>query len=254
MSNALHASSREEIRERIVRQAFALLQKSGAAALTTRGVAAASAVQAPTIYRLFGDKEGLLDAVAEHAMSTYVAAKAVDVESAEVENFDPLDDLRAGFRMQVEFGLTNPTLFMLLSDPERGLDSPAGRAGLAVLQRRVRRLATQGRLRVSEDRAVQILRAAGTGAVLTTLSAPLGERNLDLADAMFNAFRQSAVTDAPSIEETSPVAIAVALRASARDLTALTRVERELLREWLDRIIDYRKPTAATASLPDEFT
>jgi AcrR family transcriptional regulator len=37
---------------------------AGRRAVTTRAVAAGAGVQAPTIYRLFGDKDGLLDALA----------------------------------------------------------------------------------------------------------------------------------------------------------------------------------------------
>ncbi|MDQ2795770.1 MAG: TetR/AcrR family transcriptional regulator, partial [Actinomycetota bacterium] len=40
-----------------------LLQEEGPAAVTTRGVALAAGVQAPAVYRLFGDKDGLLEAV-----------------------------------------------------------------------------------------------------------------------------------------------------------------------------------------------
>jgi AcrR family transcriptional regulator len=43
--------------------------------VTTRSVALAAGVQPPTIYRLFGDKDGLLDAVAEHGFAHYAANK-----------------------------------------------------------------------------------------------------------------------------------------------------------------------------------
>ena len=39
-----------------------LLRTGGVDAVSTRAVAAAAGVQPPTIYRQFGDKEGLLDA------------------------------------------------------------------------------------------------------------------------------------------------------------------------------------------------
>ncbi|MGI8416298.1 MAG: TetR family transcriptional regulator, partial [Nakamurella sp.] len=65
-----------------------------------RGVAEAAGLQAPTLYRLFGDKDGLLDAVAEHVMATYVSVKAAIVEAATADDADPLDDLRAGWEMR----------------------------------------------------------------------------------------------------------------------------------------------------------
>ena len=86
------------------------------------------------IYRLFGDKDGLLDAVAEHVMSTYVSAKSAVAEAASAGDVDPLDDLRAGWQTQMDFGLANPTLVALLSVPGRGPDSPAAQAGLDVLR------------------------------------------------------------------------------------------------------------------------
>ena len=55
--------ARGATRARIVDVAARLLQTDGPAAVTTRAVAEGAGVQAPTIYRLFGDKEGLLDAV-----------------------------------------------------------------------------------------------------------------------------------------------------------------------------------------------
>ena len=75
-------TSRSETRLTIVACAARLLQEHGAAAVTTRGVAEAAGVQAPAIYRLFGDKDGLLDAVAEHVMATFVTAKAAAAEVA----------------------------------------------------------------------------------------------------------------------------------------------------------------------------
>ena len=62
--------SREQTRAKIVECAARLFQEEGA--VTTRSVARAAGMQAPTIYRFFEDKEALLDAVAEHVFATYV--------------------------------------------------------------------------------------------------------------------------------------------------------------------------------------
>ena len=91
-------------RERIVAAAARLLAAGGREAVSTRAVSAEAGVQAPTIYRLFGDKDGLLEAVAEHVMAGYVSAKATVVAAASADNIDPLDDLRAGWNAQIEFG------------------------------------------------------------------------------------------------------------------------------------------------------
>src|SRR3984957_3946172 len=105
--------SRADTRSRIVDVAARLLREEGPAAVTTRGVAEAAGVQAPMIYRLFGDKDGLLEAVAEYVMAAYVSAKAEGVKAASAADSDPLDDLRAGWEMQIDFGVANPALFRL---------------------------------------------------------------------------------------------------------------------------------------------
>jgi AcrR family transcriptional regulator len=116
---------RADTRARIIDVAGRLLQEQGPAAVTTRGIAQAAGAQAPAIYRLFGDKDGLLEAVAEHVMATYVSAKAAIVQSASADEIDPLDDLRPGWQMQFDFGVTNPALFRLSAIPTGVLHSPA---------------------------------------------------------------------------------------------------------------------------------
>ena len=96
-------SSRDATRSRLVEVATELLANEGPAAVTTRSVALAAGVQAPMIYRLFGDKEGLLDAVAEQGFASYVAQKPpVDSKG------DPVQGLRAGWELHVGFGVANP--------------------------------------------------------------------------------------------------------------------------------------------------
>jgi AcrR family transcriptional regulator len=221
---------RNETRATIVAVAARLLQEQGPAAVTTRGVAQAAGVQAPAIYRLFGDKEGLLDAVAEHVMATYVTEK-----SATVADGDPLAGLRAGWDLHLDFGLANPTLFRLLTVPGPGSRSPAAATGLEVLRSRVRRVAAAGRLRVGERRAVEIIHAAGTGTVLTLLAMSPQERDPQLADAMWDAVSRAILTDRPAYAETEPVAAAVTFRTVVPQLSMLSDAERALMAEWLDR-------------------
>lgn len=194
-------------------------------------------MQAPAIYRLFGDKDGLLDAVAEHVMATYVSAKAAAVEAAAADDTDPLEDLRAGWRTYIDFGIANPTLFALLNDPGRAPRSPAAQSGQHVLEMRVHRVALTGQLRVSEERAVDLIHAAGIGAVLTLHSKQSERRDPGLADDLFDAVLRSILTDAPEPRENGAVAAAVAFRAIAPRLDMLSDAERQLLAQWLDRAI-----------------
>src|SRR5690625_1085392 len=108
------SDGRSDTRAKITEVAARLLHEHGPAALTTRGVAEAAGLQAPAIYRLFGDKDGLLEAVAEHVMSAFVAAKGETVDAAAADGVDPLEDLRAGWDTQIAFGLANPSVFRLL--------------------------------------------------------------------------------------------------------------------------------------------
>jgi AcrR family transcriptional regulator len=223
-------ASRLETRTRIVAVAARLLREDGPAAVTTRAVAQAAGMQAPTIYRFFADKDALLDAVAEHVFADYVANKALAAGSA-----DPVADLKAGWDAHISFGLANPALFGLLTDPARATPSPAAAAGLAVLQDRIRRVAEAGRLRVTERRAVELVHAAGTGAVLTLLATPRENRDPELADAMYEAVARSILTDSPALPTDDTAGMAVTLRAVAHTLPMLTAAERALLSEWLDR-------------------
>src|ERR1039457_6104597 len=100
----------DSTRERIVAAAAAgLLTEGGREAVSTRAVSAAAGVQAPAIYRLFGDKQGLLDAVATHGFAAYLNDKT-DVKASD----DPVEDLRAGWDLHIGFGLANPALYSLM--------------------------------------------------------------------------------------------------------------------------------------------
>jgi AcrR family transcriptional regulator len=229
-------SSRDRTRAQLVEVAAELLATQGPDAVTTRSVALAAGVQAPTIYRLFGDKNGLLDAVVEHGFASYLARKhPVSADS------DPVEGLRAGWELHVGFGLANPELFRLMHTTLRTQDGRAiAAAGAGVLRARVHRVAEAGRLRVTERRAVDLISAVGTGVVFTLTGQAENERDGTFADTAWEAVCAAILTDAGAAAVTGPAAAAVTLRAALPDLTALTAAERALLGDWLDRIADSR--------------
>ncbi|GAB6902089.1 TetR/AcrR family transcriptional regulator [Kineosporia succinea] len=227
-------------RTAIVDVAARLLKEHGPAAVTTRAVAQEAGVQAPAIYRLFGDKDGLLEAVAEHVMASFVAQKAALVETAAWAETDPIDDLRAGWNTQIDFSLANPAVFRLLSDPGRIVNSPAARNGREVLQARMHRVALTGRLRVSEARAVAVMQASGVGTIQLLLATPPEERDAGLADCMFEGVLQQILTGTPGVGDPGNTATVVAFRALAPRLDVLSPAERRLLGEWLDRALASR--------------
>ncbi|MGW1659013.1 TetR/AcrR family transcriptional regulator [Streptomyces atratus] len=131
-----------------------LLERGGRDAVLTRAVADAAGLQPPALYRLFGDKEGLLDAVAEYGFTRFLAAK----QQIDPAPQDPVMELRDGWDIVVEFGLANPALYTLMyGEPTRS--TAVFRIGLEFLMERIRRIAAAGLLRVEEGLAAQIVHA-----------------------------------------------------------------------------------------------
>jgi AcrR family transcriptional regulator len=223
-----------DVRMRIVAAAARLIAAGGRDTATTRAVAAAAGVQAPTIYRLFGDKNGLLDAVAQHGLAAYVAEKALREPHP-----DPVQELRDGWDMHVEFGLANPGLFAIMAgDPRPRPLSPAAAAGLEVLHRRVRNIALAGRLRVSEARAVGLLESIGLGTILTLLRQSESKRDPGLSASAREAVIAAITGDAAARADSGPSGAAAALHASLNHIAILTAGERHLMEELLNRIAD----------------
>ncbi|MFI0239130.1 TetR/AcrR family transcriptional regulator [Streptomyces sp. NPDC016845] len=220
-------------RGRILAATAKLLSEGGEEAVSTRAVGAAAGVQAPTIYRLFGDKQGLLDAAAADGFAAYLNDKT---ELAFTD--DPVADLRAGWDLHLGFGLANPALYLLMFGRRRPgtVPPPAAVAGYEVLATHIRRIAGTGRLRVPEERAAQLVHAAGSGVTLALLALPAELRDTEVSVLAREAVIAAITTDAPAAEAPGPAGAAVALRAALPETTALTEAERTLLREWLDRI------------------
>lgn len=218
-----------EPRTRIVEAASKLLAREGREALTTRAVAAAAGIQAPTIYRLFGDKRGLLDAVVAQGIATYMRAKSTHTPIA-----DPIEDLRHGWDLHVAFGLANPAVYALMADPS--LHLLAGKDGVTYLEQRIHRIALAGWLRLPEARAVDLVHAAGLGTVLALLERPEAERDLELSVTAREAVIAAITVNAPVVKANKVAAAAISLRAGLAELTQLTPRERDLLDEWLRRI------------------
>jgi AcrR family transcriptional regulator len=233
-------------RERLVRAAAGLLTEGGRDAVSTRAVSSAAGVQAPTLYRLFGDKDGLLDAVAAYGFEEYLKNK----KSLRTTD-DPVDDLRRGWDLHVEFGLSQPAFYVLMyGDLRPGRVSRAAQDSVELLRAVVARVAAAGRLRVSVERAARLLQATGRGVVMELISAPAQERDLQLSAIVRENILRTILTPGGELTEPSEPgdlsSRAVALRAALaqHSVPSLTEAERELLAEWLDRIADAPAPAA----------
>src|ERR1700731_3443565 len=128
---------RPDARTRIVRAAAELLATGGRSAVTTRAVSAAAGVQPPTIYRQFGDMQGLLGVVARETLTVHVREQATRAPTN-----DPVEDLRGGRALPIAFAFPPPDACGLLN---RAPSVPAYisviHEGVAVLQGLVARIA-----------------------------------------------------------------------------------------------------------------
>jgi AcrR family transcriptional regulator len=236
-----------DARARIVRAATELLATGGRNAVTTRAVSAAAGVQPPTIYRHFGDMQGLLDVAARETLTVHVREQA----TRELTN-DPVEDLRRGWDLHIAFGLAHPDAFALLySAPSVAASVSVIHEGVEVLQGLVARIAEAGRLRVDVAHATDLIHAAGTGVTLTLAATPPEERDPRLSETMREAIL-TALTIPAAAEtpnggpEATPAAErvavhAVALQALLTDApSVLSPAERQLLSDWLDRLATAR--------------
>jgi AcrR family transcriptional regulator len=236
-------SQRPNARARIVHAATDLLATGGRKAVTTRAVSAAAGVQPPTIYRQFGDMQGLLDVVARETLAVHVREQATLSPTN-----DPVEDLRRGWDLHLAFGLAHPDAFALLySAPSVPASVSVIDEGVSVLQGLVARIGEAGRLRVDVAHATALIHAAGAGVTLTLAATPPDERDPRLSETMREAILTAITVPAPadahnegpdSTPALDRVAVhAIALRALLTDTPGvLSPAERQLLSDWLDRL------------------
>ncbi|MGW1800963.1 TetR/AcrR family transcriptional regulator [Streptomyces sp. NPDC001984] len=243
-------TSAARTRERILHAAADLLAREGRAAVSTRAVCAAAGVQPPTLYRLFGDKDGLLDALAAYGFQQYLTEK-----QALGETDDPVADLRRSWDLHVGFGLSRPGFYVLMYGEGRYRgDFPAGLETIAILRRNLARVAAAGRLRMSVERATQLMHANGLGVVLSLISTAPSEQDLELSTVAREHVLRT-ITTVGDDEPRAPKDVAsraAALRESLRNngTIAVTRSESALLAEWLDRIADTGQPGPVVSATP----
>jgi AcrR family transcriptional regulator len=232
-AGAAPSEARDQMRERIVDAASRLLAQGGREAVSTRAVCLAAAIQPPTIYRIFGDMHGLLDAVAARSFAEYLQEEAVRPRTD-----DPLDDLRAGWDTHVGFGLSHPRTYSLMyGDPRPGVVSRAAEDAFSVLSVLVGRLAAAGRLRVKEEQASVLLTMAGTGSTLTLIGMAEEQRAVSASHQAREAVISAITTEAPVTSEPGLVGAGLAFRAHLHEAHSLSDAEELLLREWIERVV-----------------
>jgi AcrR family transcriptional regulator len=242
MAHERHTRQRRSTAANLLRAAAKLLDSGGVDAVSTRAVAAAAGVQPPVIYRQFGDKDGLLDALTHHLLREYVKAKR---ELLDTSN-DPIEKLRETWYLHVEFGLQHPEAYVLAfaaPRPTGELGAAAKMESIRLLKGMVAELGDRGKLCMSVDRATHYLFAAGLGVTLTLMQEAPTDRDPQLSEIVWE---NSLAAILHRNQKTRPrstklparaVALAEALRGA--DGIPMSPAEQALLDEWLDRLADH---------------
>ncbi|WP_328432620.1 MULTISPECIES: TetR/AcrR family transcriptional regulator [unclassified Streptomyces] len=226
-----------DAREKILEAATDLLAKAPVADVSTRAVCEAAGVGAPMLYRLFGDKAGLLAAVVDRGFAEYLASKRAARPSD-----DPVADLRSGWDNHMRFALEHPNHYRLMYSPELTAPPAAAQEAHALLHGILERCAANGRLTVPPALATQMIMSANVGAALSMLTRPeqypdpqFSER---LRDSVLDSLTRPAETGQPRERDKAvPVAAAtLAARLRAHQTPVFTPAESALLEQWLDRL------------------
>jgi pyridoxine 4-dehydrogenase len=147
-------------RESLLRAARSLLAQRPDHEPSTRELYEAAGVAAPTLYHHFGDKAGLLQAVAEEAFAAYLDRKRAVPRTGNL-----LADFEAGWDMHIGFGVENPVLYELMYRGTDGRRAPAAQTAATELRRGLDRMAGAGLLQMPVDQAVALTTAMAIGCV-----------------------------------------------------------------------------------------
>ncbi|MGG5175770.1 TetR family transcriptional regulator [Pseudarthrobacter sp. J1763] len=225
---------------RLLRAAAELLANSEGSSISTRQITKLAGVTAPTLYHHFGDKEGLFDAVVTAGFEEYVAGERDFEPSGE-----PLVDVRRMWDNHVQFGLTQPHLYLVMFGNIRPESRPSIVSDAeSLLEEMLSKAAISGLINVPPREAARSMLAANVGTTLMLIAEPAEERNLELStmtrDSMIFAISTEKARDAVAEDlGKSPVVVAAialnaALQASRSD--QLSSSELKLFLEWLHRI------------------
>lgn len=232
-------SSDSRPRARILTATLGLLATGGREAVSTRAVSAAAGVQAQTIYRQFGDMSGLLAAAAHEGFRSYLASK-----SSRERRADPVDDLRDGWDLHIDFGLQNPALYLLMyGEPGSNRELAAAADTARILRSLVEAVARAGRLQSDVDSAAAMIHSTGIGVVMTLIGTPptpptlMSSLSTQVREAVLKAIVTPDEPGGPLSSRANAARHASALRTlTAESRAGLTPGESLLLDEILVRI------------------
>lgn len=222
-------------RSRILEAAADLLASSDTGDIATRAVCEAAGVQQPVLYRIFGDKDGLLAAATDYVWEQYLGMKRAAPISA-----DPLDDLRSGWDTHTEFALHHQNAYKLLFSPALRSKPEAAEESMRLLREVLDRLARQGRLRVPVEDAARMIMAANSGVALALILRPEMYPDRGLSTSVRDAVHAAVLTHtaAPDAAGQALTSAITTVQAALPELTPdpLHPAEAALLGVWLDRL------------------
>jgi AcrR family transcriptional regulator len=229
-----------------------LLDESADGDISTRAVCEAVGVGAPVLYRLFGDKAGLLSAVVDHGFDSYLATKRAAEPSA-----DPVRDLREGWDTHVAFALAHPAVYRLMYSPAFTTVPGAAAEALGILRDVLDRCAAAGRLRVPPAIAAQTIMSANVGVALSLVAQPGVYTDSGLSTRVRDAVHAQLLVSAepaPGPAQLPATALQLSALLGRAASSPLTPAERGLLREWLERLAAGRpegsEPERAETQVP----
>lgn len=229
-------------RAAIIEAAAELLAQSPSGDISTRAVCEAAGVQQPALYRLFGDKDGLLAATVDHVWDEYLGMKRSAERSA-----DPLEDLRSGWDSHTRFALAHPNAYRLLFGSGAVSQAESAAEAMRLLREVLERLAAQGRLRLDPEVAARVGMAANTGVALAMVLRPELYPDAAASTMLRDVVLGAIVSDAaPASDPEEPDRIAATTLRSALPATSgdlFTEREAGLLDEWLERIQSRPRPS-----------
>jgi AcrR family transcriptional regulator len=233
-------------RSAIIVVAAELLAHSPTGDISTRAVCEAAGIQQPALYRLFGDKEGLLAATVDHVWDEYLGMKRAAEQSA-----DPFDDFRAGWDSHTAFAIAHPNAYRLLFGSGAISRSESAAEAMRLLRLVLDRLAAQGRLRMDPADAARVTMAANTGVALALVLRPELYPDTTSSTLLRDIVQGSLVTDAAPADDPSAstrvAAITLRTALPAADSAMFSTNEAALLDDWLQRIQSRTRTSTSTS-------
>lgn len=215
----------------MLRAAEAQLQASPDFDISTRAVCDAVGVGAPVLYRLFGDKDGLLSAVVDRVFQRYLASKR-----AQVLSHDPVADLYSAWDAHVAFALKNQAAYRIAYGPAlKAVPTGVEEARLLLVARLVR-CAEAGKLSTTPDAAAQIMMAACVGVALSLMTQPETFSHPALSHRIRDAVLRDLLVDAGAPSRINHALKSVALQMATMIKTTptpLTEPEVSMMLQWL---------------------